>query len=574
MKKQSSKKVFSIQKKLLVTILPLFLLSFVITAALIYVNSAQTILSNSKRTLEKEALSNVKTVTINLLMSTGSESLEAAYTTLTLKPSTRSALYQDVTQIRVMDEGYVFLTDTRSLTILAHRDDTLVDTRLTDYEEGTFLGDIRALIASGSTEIASISDGNEKYYVIVSYIEDTPWVLVSYISEAYILSDLQMLLYTICGVFVVILLIVSLVVSISIRKMMKPVQSLNQVLTTIADGDFTVAINTKGNDEIAVMSRSLEDFVSVMQEVIRDIHDVSDQLSAASDSTKAIAGALNVASEAQAESMGDVQITIEQVAGGVQDLADHAVTLSGVVSTTTQNGENALVNMKKTVSVASGGRGDMQEVGSTMDTIVESIKHLKDIVTKVGSSTEQITSMVTLISDIADQTNLLSLNAAIEAARAGEAGKGFAVVAEEIRKLAETSANSASQITDIIDQINVEVNGMIEQTGQSVSYIEANSKKVTASCQVFEDIYKNVSDTSRILNEIVSEIKQVDDVANNIAALSQEQSASAAEIQASTETLSNASLQFSSDSRKVSESAEEVSAAAFTLTEHMRRFKI
>lgn len=574
MKRQRSKKVFGIQKKLLSTILPLFLLSFVITGALIYVNSAETILKNSKRTLEKEALSNVKTVTINLLMSTGSESLEEAYTNLTLKPSTRSALYRDVTEIRVMDEGYVFLTDTRSLTILAHRDETLVGARLTDYGEGTFLGDIRALIDTGSTEIASIADGREQYYVVVSYIEDTPWVLVSYISERYILSDLQKLLYTIGGVFAVILLVVVLVVSVSIRKMLKPIQSLNQALSTIADGDFTVAINTRGNDEIAVMSRSLEDFVSVMQEVIRDIHDVSDQLSDASDSTKSIANALNVASEAQAESMGDVQITIDQVASGVQDLADHAVTLSEVVNTTTQNGENALVNMRQTVNVASSGRSDMQEVGSTMDTIVESIKQLKDIVTKVGSSTEQITSMVTLISDIADQTNLLSLNAAIEAARAGEAGKGFAVVAEEIRKLAETSADSASQIANIIEQINVEVNGMIEQTGQSVSYIEENSKKVTASCQVFENIYRDVSDTSRMLTEIVNEIKQVDDVATNIAALSEEQSASAAEIQASTETLSGTSLQFSTDSRKVSESADEVSAAAFTLTEHMRRFKI
>ncbi len=572
--KTHKRKVFGIQKKLLLVILPLFILSFVITSALIFVSSAKTLLNNSKRTLEKEAVSNMKSVTINLLMSTGSESVNEAFLNLTMMPEARRQLYKDIEDIRIMDEGYACLINISDLSVLSHGDNSLVGTVLSDYEEGTFLGDLGALINSRSTEITSISDGLDQYYVIVSYMEGTPWAFVSYISESYILSDLASLLYTIVAIFLVVLAVAILVVSTVVRRTLKPVDSLTQALTTIADGDFTVKISSKGNDEIAVMSRSLEDFVSVMREVIHDIHDVSNQLSESSNTTKSIAGALNTASESQAESMGDVQITIDQVAGGVQDLAEHAVTLSGVVSATTQKGREALENMQNTVEVASKGRDDMQAVGGTMDMIVESIKHLKDIVTEVGSSTEQINSMVTLISDIADQTNLLSLNAAIEAARAGEAGKGFAVVAEEIRKLAENSSDSAAQITNIIEQISTEVTDMIDQTGQSVSYIEENSKKVTDSCQVFENIYHNVSDTGQMLTEIVNEINQVDDVATNIAALSQEQSASTAEIQASTETLSETSLQFSNDSKKVSESADEVSAAAFTLTEHMKRFKI
>ncbi|MCH5343826.1 MAG: methyl-accepting chemotaxis protein [Acetatifactor sp.] len=572
--KDHKKKVFGIQKKLLCIILPLFLLSFVVTATLIFVNSAQTILANSKRTLEKEAVSNMKTVSINLLQRTGSTGIGEAYGRLSLRPTALQGLYDDVAEIRIMDTGYACLIDTRSQTILSHGDPSLTGTVLSDYSSGTFLGDLGALVSSGSTSITSISDGMEQYYVIVSYIDGTPWALVSYISENYILSDLANLLYTILAIFLIIMAIVFVVVSITIRGMLKPIKGLTQVLTTIADGDFSVEIKTKGNDEIAVMSRSLEDFVSIMREVIQDIHNVSGQLSVSSGTTKSIAGALNTASEAQAESMGDVQITIDQVAGGVQDLADHAVTLSEVVTATTQRSETALENMQTTVKIASKGRDDMQTVGGTMSTIVESIKHLKDIVTEVGDSTDKISSMATLISDISDQTNLLSLNAAIEAARAGEAGRGFAVVAEEIRKLAETSADSAAQITKIIEQISTEVSDMIEQTSQSVTYIEENSKKVTDSCQVFENIYQNVSDSGKMLTEIVGEINQVEDVATNIAALSQEQSASTAEIQASAETLSTTSLQFSNDSRKVSESADEVSAAAFTLTEHMKRFKI
>lgn len=573
-KRNRKRKISGIQKKLLRIILPLFLFSFMITAALIFLSSARTILDNSKRTLVKEADSNIKTVAIDLLTSTGSNDLYTAFTQLTIQPATRSKLYQMVAEITVMGEGKVFLIDTRSQTVLAHSDASLVGEVLSKYESGTFLGDISALMTSGSTDIVSISDGTEKYYTIVSYMDGVPWALVSYISESYILSDLVKLFYTIIAVFAVVLFIVFLVVSFTVQKMLKPVKSLTNVLTTITDGDFTVDIKTKGNDEIAVMSRSLKDFVSIMREIILDIRGISDQLSTASTTSKEIADTLNTASQSQAESMGDVKITIDQVANGVQDLTKHAVTLSNIVTNTSQKGESAKTNMQQTVNVASKGRTDMETVGKTMTSIVTSMKQLQDIVTKVGESTEQITSMVSLISDIADQTNLLSLNAAIEAARAGESGRGFAVVADEIRKLAEVSSSSASQIAVIIEQVNAEVNGMIEQTEQSVDYIEENSRKVTDSCEIFESIYQNISDTSQMLADIFTQISQVEDIATNIAALSEEQSASSEEILATTEVLADTSLHFSNDSRKAAASADEVSAASFTLTEHMKRFKI
>jgi len=255
-------------------------------------------------------------------------------------------------------------------------------------------------------------------------------------------------------------------------------------------------------------------------------------------------------------------------------LAEHAGTLSTVVTETNQHTASAHENMLTTVEVAAQGRNDMETVSEAMDSIVSAMNELKTTVFRVGASTEEINSMVNLISDIASQTNLLSLNAAIEAARAGEAGRGFAVVAEEIRKLAEVSSGSANKIAEIITHVNVEVDQMIMQTNQSVDYIESNSDKITSACEVFEKIYDNISETNDVITDIVSQIGHVDDVATNIAALSEEQSASTQEILASTEVLAESSLQFSTDSKKVAENTDAVSAAAFTLTEHMRKFKI
>ena len=508
------------------------------------------------------------------MIATGMGDIRDAYREAVDIPVALDFISNSVQEISVMNSGYAFLVNTDDFSIIAHRDDSLTGSIITDYPEGTFLGDVGVQLRAENTNLFEVRDGSESYYAAASYIKRTPWVVVSCVSRDYLLSDLTKLTYLIVGVFAVILLLVITVVSIVLRKTLKPIGTLTSALTTITDGDFSVTIPEKGNDEITVMSRSLNGFVEIMREIIVDIRDISNQLGELSSSSKQISGTLSEAAEGQAESMGDVKVTLDQIANGIQELALHASTLSDVVDETNERGKNAKSNMQLTVDVASRGRSDMETVNQAMESIVLSMKQLADTVGAVGSSTRQINSMVEIISDIAEQTELLSLNAAIEAASAGEAGKGFAVVAEEIRKLADISSSSATKISESISQINTQVTHMMEQTRQSVSYIEANSEKITASCEIFENIYGNVAEADKVLSKIVAEIANVDDVATNIAALSQEQSASTEEILASTELLAESSLQFSSDSKEMARGADHVSDAAFALAEHMRKFKI
>lgn len=573
-KSNNTKKGSSIQTKLLMIIIPFFLIAFIATSGIMFLYSASSLLNSSKQGLLNAANATANEVTIDLMNFTKCSSAESAYSRTLLIPNSFEDMYVSIGNTSIMEEGHVMLINTDSKIILAHNDSMIRNTLITDYPAGTFIGDVTALIEAGNTSINTVYDDEESFYTIVSFIEGTPWVLVSYLSENVILSELYTMLSTILFCFTIVMVVSVVVISLAIRKMLKPVKTLNQALSTITDGDFTVEVKAKGTDEIAVMSHSLQEFVGIMREIIWDIRNISDQLSNSSNATKNIADTLSVSSQSQAESMGDVKVTIDQVAAGVQELAEHASTLSNVVNATNQKGAQAKSNMLLTVDVANRGREDMETVSQTMTDIVASMQKLADIVLDVGASTEQINTMVNIITDISDQTNLLSLNAAIEAARAGDAGRGFAVVAEEIRKLAEVSASSASQISNIIAQVNSEVNMMIEHTNQSVSYIEDNSQKITASCEIFENIYQNVSSTSDMLTEIVEQIDHVDDVATNIAALSEEQSASTEEILASTEVLAEGSLQFSGDAQEVAADAEKVAAAAFTLEEHMKRFKI
>lgn len=572
--KNKKKVTLGLSQKLLLVILPLLVAAFAVTAVILYSNVSDMLLENSTQAFQTETESKVISVENSILTTSGSKSLQNAVIQFSLIASKLEVVQNFVKDITIMDEGHLFMIDTTAGKIIAHPSAAYDNTDLASYSPGTFMGDIIAQINAGNTELFTVSEGRQEYYVILSFLDETPYVLAAYINQAAMLTKLNHLLTLIIGVFTVVILLVVAVIFIFLRSAMRPMKKLTDTLTTITDGDFTAAVTVKGNDEIALMGRSLNNFVEIMRGIILDIHNVSDQLGNSSATTKKISDALNHAADSQADSMNDVRTTLNQLATGVQDLALHATTLSGVVDETNQKSSRAKENMQQTVTVASKGRTDMEGVNKAMSSIVSSMEQLEAIVDKVGTSTEKINTMVGIISDISDQTNLLSLNAAIEAARAGEAGRGFAVVAEEIRKLAEVSASSASEISETINEVNSQVAYMVQQTEESVTHIKESSEKITVSCGIFERIYENVTETDNVISEIVTEIAHVDDVATNIAALSEEQSASTEEILASTENLTEASRQLSEDSHVVASSADDVSGAAVALSEHMKKFKI
>lgn len=567
-----------ILKKLLLTIIPSFFVSFSILLIVNFVNSRQTMTDSAVRTLRQESLAAMQEITISMVTSTSSSSIGEAYEEIFNHPSSLWSIYTKIERLSVMDCGYAFLVNTETGQILAHGENNIKNTSIYDADANSYLGQIaqmlRTIPKSGDLPVNKLRDGSASYYVITQPFSGMPWAMVACLPESYVTDDLIAINIRMILIITALLFTVTILVSVIISRILAPVKRLTGTLTTIADGDFSVNISASGNDEIAVMSSALEDFIVVMREVITDIRTVSDQLSEHSASAKTVSEALSDTSETQAESMGDMQVTLDQVADAIQELAQHASTLAAVVDSTNQDGTAADEKMQQTVIVAAKGREDMEQTSAAMAVIVSAMQNLKEAVGKVGASTEQINSIVQLISEIAEQTNLLSLNAAIEAARAGEAGKGFAVVADEIRKLADISSSSATQIAHIIDEVNHQVENMTERTNESVTYIEDNSSRIAASREIFDCIYQDVSETGGVLKHIVEQIHHVDDVAANIAALSQEQSASAEEILASTRVLAETSLQISSESKTMAKSTETVSEASFTLAEHMRRFKI
>ncbi len=478
------------------------------------------------------------------------------------------------TKVLNCDSGYAFLVDTQTGAIMAHQNQSLVGTTLSGASSDSFMTAIAKNIANQKYDVQPIEDRGTTYLIAIDAINGTNWVLVSCVSQGEVLGELQRMQFVYAVIAVAIFLVTALIIGFVIKGTVAPVKSLTTGISRIANGDFTVDIALKGNDEITVMSAALRDYIEKMNAVIGEIIAISRLLKEKSKLSNETAVSLNETAESQSRSMADMKNTISQLTNAVTEVAQNASSLAEVVNVTNTKGVEANENMKKTVDVADKGYRDMQNVQDNMLGVVNAIQELADVVENVGKSTSEINNILTLIEDIASQTNLLSLNASIEAARAGESGRGFAVVANEIGHLADVSTNSTRQIGQIITMINEQVENMVKKTKVSVESIEENSQAVQDACGTFQKIYEDISKSNVLINAMLEEIRQVDDVATNMAAISEEQSASAQEVMATIELLATNSGQLAEESKQVEEGALVVSESALSLEESMNQFKV
>jgi len=240
----------------------------------------------------------------------------------------------EVSNIQIMDSqsGYAFLVDGTSSMILAHKDTSLNASTLSTSDSNPFMGTIAGAIQGQQYGIQVIKDGGIPYLVNIEPVHNTSWVLVSCVSQNEVLEELNRMQVVYAVIALIIFVVAALIMSYVIRATIAPIKILTTGISRIADGDFTVDITPKGNDEITVMSAALKDYIATMNHIIKDIMDISKQLEEKSE----------------------------------------------VVDTTNANGFEANEKMKNTVDVASEGYKDMQNVQKTMVEIVKAMQERSD----------------------------------------------------------------------------------------------------------------------------------------------------------------------------------------------------
>jgi methyl-accepting chemotaxis protein len=332
----------------------------------------------------------------------------------------------------------------------------------------------------------------------------------------------------------------------TVIEIVTKVREAEKILGILSTGDLTVRMEGEFMGNYKSFQTYINNLANSLESVIREVN----------ESISTTASAAN-----------EISSSTEEIAAGAEEQSQQAAEVLGAVEQmtktiieTTKNSEAAADASMRYGEIAKEGGNVVKETIYGMSRVSEVVQNSAETVQQLGKSSEHIGEIVQVIDDIADQTNLLALNAAIEAARAGEQGRGFAVVADEVRKLSEKTTNATKEIALMIRQIQKDTKGAVVSIEKGTKEVEGGRKLADKS--------------GESLKEIIAGAQNVVDIISQVAAASEEQSATSEQISKSIEAISSVTQQNAAGLQQVSKATEDLTRLTDNLQNLVKKFKI
>lgn len=346
---------------------------------------------------------------------------------------------------------------------------------------------------------------------------------------------------------IVIASVVALIISIFItRGIVKPLNVAVQTAESVAEGDLTTKIEVKSSDETGQLLAAMKTMVEKLKTLIGDIKAASSSMASGSEQ-------LSASSEEITRTMSDQSNRSNQIAASAEEMSQTVIDIA-------KNAGNIATAASDTASVAQKGAHIVEKSANESKAISATVDSSARVMQNLGDKSKQIGEIVAVINDIADQTNLLALNAAIEAARAGEQGRGFAVVADEVRKLAERTAKATSEIGSMISAIQGEVDNAVTAMNSTNQQVEVGLRYSLEAGDQLQTIVQSVSALQGMVQQIASATEEMSSTSEAISGDIQAVAAGAREI--------------SGGSDQIAQSSSELARLAGQLKSSVDQFKV